>query len=240
MSDLFRAVQETLRGHKARGVDLTNPMGVEVFEKLYPAMEKGMMVHEYFDGFRLDHNSAFYSIPLENGFRVQGHSSGLRYHEALTNKLLHPNIQTHESHPATRYGWDYADFEANAPFNDHRIGHDVKVGQTTHHAVPFDDAGNTSPKHKEYFHEIMKKWAKEPTKGINYNWERPVAPMSSEEHREHQHNVKSGLLPQPNKIVVIQHKIHARDNERGYVHHEYDLRTEELKPHDPHKLRFGS
>ena len=238
MSELFKAVQETLRGHKARGVDLTNPMGVEVFGKLYPATEKGIMVHEYFDGFRLDHNSAFYSIPMENGFRVQGHSNGLRHRDTVTSKLLHPNIQVRESHPATRYGWDYANFEANAPFNDHRAGHDVKVWQRTYHNVYFDDDGNARPD-AEDFHEIMKNWAKEPTKGIKYDWERAVAPMSPEEHREHQHNVRSGLLSHPNKLVVIQHKINARGNEPGYVHHEYDLRTEELKPHDPNKLRLG-
>lgn len=234
MSELFKAVQETLRGHKARGVDLTNPTGVEVLGKLYPATEKGIMVHEHFDGFRHDHNSAFYSIPMENGFRVQGHSSGLsNNYERLVHRVMQPHIIAHESHPATRYGWTYAeDPETNL------------YGGRMSHLLIFDDDGGSSPEKHKDLHEAVKKWANEPTKGTKHNWGgaewRDIGPMSSEEHREHQQNARSGLLPRPNQLVVLQRKINARNNEPGMLYHEYDLRTEELKPHDPNKLRFGS
>lgn len=214
MSELFKAVQETLRANKARGIDLTNPIGVEVFGKLYPATEKGIMVHEHFDGFQNHHNTAFYAIPIENGLKVQGWNSGLGDREFVHHRLFQPSTNLVEEHPATRYGWTLADVE-----NDR-------------HSVNFDENGISLPEHQEGFHETMKKWSNEPTHGFTHRNSTSITPMSNEEHREHRHNVRSGLLKHPHKIVVLH-----RNPLASHQYYEYDLRTEELKPHNFNEQR---
>lgn len=220
MSELFKAVQGALRAHKARGVDLTNPMGVEIFGKLYPATEKGIMLVENSEGFNKRIPSASYSIPMENGLMIRGVSGKVAIRsEGQANRLIHhlfqPNIDLSENNPAFRYGWTLA--KSNNITNDDNL-----------HLVNFDE--DDLFESQRGFHETVKKWSKETAQGLKHKNGESITDMSIEDHREHQHNIKSRhLIKHPSKIVIT----HARSHHNPIlIYHEYDINTESLKPHD--------
>lgn len=223
MSDLFKAVQGALRAHKERGVDLNNPMGVEVFGKLYPATKKGMMVIEGRAGFNKYIPAAYYEIPMENGLMVQGHSSrcSITGHRSQANRLVHqlfqPNINLSEKASNYRYGWTLAKSNENERNYDNL------------HHINFDEDGLTT-ENQLGFHETMKKWSKEPSQGLNHNDGTFVSVMSSEDHREHQQNVSTHrFLKHPGKIVITHARSHLTP---GLVYYQYDINTEALTPHN--------
>jgi len=234
MSDLFRAVQGALRAHKERGVDLNNPMGVEVFGKLYPATKKGIMVIEGRAGFNKYIPAAYYTIPMENGLMVEGRSSRCSIrNEGQANRLVHqlfqPNINLSERDSEYRYGWTLAKSNENERTDDNL------------HHINFDEDGLTT-ENQLGFHETMKKWSKAPSHGLNHTHGDFVSVMSSEDHREHQQNVKTyHLVKHPGKIVITHARSHfAKTHHPISVYYQYDINTEALTPHDWDNHRSGS
>lgn len=230
MSNLFRAVQGALRAHKERGVDLNNPMGVEIFGKLYPATEKEIMIIEGDAGFNKYIPHANYEIPMENGLTIQGHSSRCSIrHEGQANRLIHqlfqPSVNLSEKDSEYRYGWTLAK-SSEYEHNDGNLHH-----------INFDEDGLTT-ENQLGFHETMKKWSKAPSQGINHNDGTFVSVMSSEDHREHQQNVSTHrFLKHPGKIVITHARSHLTPT---LVYYQYDINTEALTPHDWDNHRSGS
>jgi hypothetical protein len=213
MTDLFRAVQEKLRTYKQRGVDLTHPMGVVVFDKTYPVKEKGLFLRETSSSdlsttISKDFN-AHHIIPLESGLVAKGWAAVGENGTYLEHHLLKPIIDTSDSNAWGRYGYMI-----------HR-GHQF-------HDVNDSNGIYFRPREQQAFHESMKEWSLEPTHG----WKDYKYDMSSQEHREHQQNVRSSLITHPSKITVVVFRRNPSrpKNHESYDSYQYDLGTEALTP----------
>jgi len=206
MSDLFKAVQESLRTYKQRGVDLTNPMGVVVFDKHYPAIEKSLLIKTTANGGISKNCIAQHTIPLENGLRVAGWAAFGEHGTSLEHYLTRPYINVSESNPWSRYGW------------------------FRHEEQEIHDLNNSNgiyfrPSEQQALHEDVQKWSREPTHGWSHANNQNHVPMSPEQHREHQQNVRSSLITHPSKLTIFTHGM-------GGQAYEYDIPTEALTPYD--------
>lgn len=230
MTELFRAVQNSLRTYKQRGVDLAHPMGVVVFDKHYPATEKGLFLRETASGDISKNFNAHHIVPLESGMAVGGWAAVGENGTSLDHKLRKPLIRTAESNPWQRHGWIVSG-GTNSGIMEHSI-HDVNDSN----GIYFH------PREQQDLHEHMKEWSLEPTHGLTTKNNRDYNDMSSEAHREHQQNVRSSLLKHPSKITVTVFKSPnrterfravqetTRDVFEGFDSYQYDIATEALTP----------
>jgi len=206
MSDLFKAVQESLRTYKQRGVDLTDPRGVVVFDKHYPAIEKSLLLRATASGGISKNLNAQHTIPLESGLVVKGWAAVGEHGTDLEHFLKLPCIDKSESNPWKRYGW-YRHDGINL--------HDVNDSNGIYFR----------PSEQQALHEIMKVWSRDSTHGWSHNDNQNHVPMSLEEHREHRQNVRSSLITHPSKITIFTHGMNG-------AAYEYDIPTEALTPYN--------
>lgn len=211
MSELFRGVQETLRTYKQRGVDLTHPGGVVIFDKTYPAIEKSLFLRETAFGDISKSFNAHHIVPLESGLIVGGWSAVGENGTHLEHYLKKPVIDTSHSDAWSRYGW--------MPHKGQEI-HDVNDSNGMYFR----------PREQQALHESMKEWASEPTHGWSHNKHESYNEMSSQEHREHQQNRRSSLITHPSKITVALFKRSPSQGRTGWDSYQYDIATESLTP----------
>lgn len=210
MSDLFKAVQESLRTYKQRGVDLTNPRGAVVFDKHYPAIEKGLSFRETESGDIAKTFQAHHILPLESGLIVRGWAAVGPNGTSLDHYLKKPFIDASEPSPWGRYGWF------------------IHKGQHLHDV---NDANGIyfRPSERQALHDSMKEWSLEPTHGW-YKHNESHTSMSPEEHKEHQKNVRSGYITHPSKVTIAILRRANNNVYHGFDNYQYDIDTESLTP----------
>lgn len=201
MSDLFKIIQESLRTYKQRGVDLTNPRGVVIFDKHYPAVEKGLYFRDV-----AEHFNACHTVPLENGLKVRGWAAAGPNGTSLEHFLKKPYIDASESSPWNRYGWY------------------LHKGQELHD-VNDSNGIYFRPSEQQALHDSMKEWSLEPTHGW-YKHNESHTSMSPQEHMEHKQNVRSNYITHPSKITVNV----FRRPQNNFDTYQYDIDTESLTP----------
>lgn len=240
MSDFFKTVQETLRTYQQRGIDLTHPRGVVVFDKPYPAIRKTLHIRKTESGDFSNYNfNAGHLIPLESRMIISGWAAVGKNGTSLEHYLKKPYINTAKSDPIERYGWF------------------IDSGQEIH------DVNDTNgiyfrPKEQQALHERMKEWSLEPTHGYAHDNYTNYRDMSPEEHREHIQNSESSLnyfhngvnetrfnndtrfnygTINPSKITVFTYDKSPMYHlgvpitlNNGINIHEYDIATEALTP----------
>jgi len=209
MSDLFKAVQESLRTYKQRGVDLTDPRGVVVFDKQYPAIEKGLNLRETQNGVISKNFNAHHIVPLESGLIVRGWAAVGPSGTSLEHFLKIPFIDASKTSPWGRYEWY------------------LHKGQHLHDV---NDANGIyfRPAEQQALHDSIKEWSLEPTHGW-YNHDGYHTPMVPEEHKEHQKNVRSSRITHPSKLTISVLK-REDDTYGDYDNYQYDIDTESLTP----------
>lgn len=211
MTELFKAVQDSLRTYQRRGVDLTHPKGVEIFDKTYPAIEKGLFLRETANGGISKNFNAHHLVPLESGLTVGGWSAVGENGTHLEHHLRKPLIETSHSNAWNRYGWMF------------------------HRGLEIHDVNDSNgiyfrPREQQALHESMKEWALEPTHGWSCNDGENYKDMSIEEHREHQQNRKSSLITHPSKITISVFRHNTPQNKTVWDSYQYDIATEALTP----------
>lgn len=226
----FHLLQDTLRdSHNERGINLSNPQGVHVQGKDYPALNKHLNIDA--DG----SSQATFAIPFENGHRLEVDSWGERDRGYLTNdthimssQLKVPTIRLHGDGTKT-----------------YRHGPALHIG--------VDSFYNRHDSNSEYepavnIHDVISTYSKIPHQGT-YDWEatkeggnaflkvRPNATwglfgvdgehleLNPEELHEHHSNFKDKPHHGPSYISVSFH-----DESGTATHHRYNVKTEQLLP----------
>ena len=225
MSELFSRLQEELRFHKSHGIDLTNPRGVVLNDKLYPAKQKGLTIPKNAG----DNRSAYLDIPYEseNVAKVyhQVNPSGSR---KLNVSLANPSgYQTNNA----KIG-GYETFLLNGYRT--KILHSYGEGTTNREALFNHQSWTIVPRKNggpdwEHLHAQLKNWNNQPgesfiSKSLHSEYGDDSRPMTDSEKSKHRAFVTEPIH-NPNKLTLINYK-----SEGGFSVHDYDIETESLKP----------
>ena len=211
MSEDFKAIQESLRTYKQRGVDLTHPRGVVIFDKTYPAIEKGLFLRETAFGDISKNFNASHVVPLESGLIVGGWSAVGENGTHLEHHLKKPVIDTSHSDAWGRYGW---------MLHKEQEIHDVNDSNGIYFR----------PSEQQALHESIKEWSLEPTHGWSHDNHENYDDMSVQELREHQQNRRSSIITHPSKITVTIFRHYTSQPHTGWDSYQYDIDTESLTP----------
>lgn len=215
-SELFSRLQEELRFHKSHGIDLTNPRGVILNDKPYPAKQKGLVIPKN-DNSRV----AFLHIPYEseNVANVY-HQVDALGGQSLDVSLGNPHGYTYKN--AVRIGNAYRT----------KIFHNYGNGQYannedyhTHVVVP---QKNNNPDW-QHLHKTLKEWSNHPgesyiSKSLHSRYGDDSRPMTDSEKVKHR-AFANEPIHNPDTLSVIHYK-----PEGGFEIYSYDVTTEALKP----------
>lgn len=213
MTDLFRAIQESLRDATNTGIDLTFPSGATIGDKTYPAIDKALVLksahHEY--------GGHSFTIPLENRHRVQ-----------FTYRNEQPGMKgyahSYVTYPNQVGGWSMGDSENWA-------------NGFEQHYPPFDTVHDRV---KEYASE-KSKGVRAFTSGDKQGFYKEYVP--DDELQEHykigearkQKRIKqypleaSMFLPRPSHLIKIV-KFTPGEGNKSWL---YDVKTERLVENQP-------
>jgi len=231
-SDRFHLLQKTIRDiHSIHGIDLSNPNGVTVDGRPYPAMKKHINMGVQYSFTDNAHDFSF-DIPIENGsvLRVNGENydtedgpESRRY-----SQLLVPTIHFNKDGTKSYRHGTALHVGADAFWNRHTVG------------SQYDTVAN--------LHDVINEYSRLPHQGT-YDWDyskegtdafRGVRPhftsgafgvheehlkLNPEELQEHRNNYKFNPYHSGQFLSTSFHNEPADD-----VHHRYDLRTEQLVP----------
>jgi hypothetical protein len=237
MSEFFERLQNQLRNTKeALGVDLANPHGVSIHEKLYPAHNKILYLVGGKDTSMGDNRvGGDYGlrVPLENGTHAELTGAVIgNWKENKEKGISHDNTAFHNAYarhnePAIRLFNGKREY-IHVPYND------TDPNSDTHHSVEWQNNTGTHPDLSvDDLHNTLKKWSQKPYKGsyhIDTGSEVHKTDLSAEELQEHRQQFShsphwnEGKGPvRPNLLTVVPL---FKENNKNY--HVYDVNTEQL------------
>lgn len=235
MSENFSKIQQTIRRIKnEHEIDLTNPHGVVIGKKTYPALEKHITLH---NPQKNDSYSAYFRIPTENGMTI---AAGVEDDRGLTLAVMAPHTYISDAMGGFKF---YGHIAANSPTTlaySEALGHGNPdepyspdyIAEFTNYS---DLDGEKQP-HQEVWsvgktpydspYEAIEKLSKAPLSGfVTREGVKGHTQLDEEGLAEHRKNFKIKPHHLPNTISIqYSHPAYGK-----HTNYHYDVLTERLK-----------